>query len=69
MAGLSIIHEEMYGVASRYNHENVIAIVKCLAIKMVIISKTHTQEQKVKDNILSSMQDSIVVYGNRNNGL
>ena len=59
----------MDGFANRSNHEDVIAIFKRLAIKMVIISKTHTQEQKVKDIIVSSLQDSIMVDGNRNNGL
>ena len=61
--------EAMDRVASRSNHEDVIAIVKCLAIKMGIISKNHTQEQKVKDIIISSLQDSILIDGNRKNGI
>ena len=61
--------EVMDGVARISNHEDVIAIVKRLAIKMGIISKTHNQDQKVKDIIVYSLQDSIVVDGNCNNGL
>ena len=61
--------EVMDGVANRSNHVDIIAIVKRLAIKMCIILKTHTQEQKVKDIIIPSLQDSIVVDGNRKNGL
>ena len=61
--------EMMDGAARISNHEDVNAIVKRLAIKMVIISRAHTQDQKVNDIIVSSLQDSIVFDGNRNNGL
>ena len=61
--------EVMDRVTNRSKHEDVITIVKRIAIKMGIISKSHTQEQKLKDIIVSSFQVSIVFDGNRNNGL
>ena len=52
--------EVMDRVTNRSKHEDVITIVKRIAIKMGIISKSHTQEQKLKDIIVSSFQVSVV---------